>query len=169
MGPAGPEQKIAKTTPCKVGWAGLVWSADSRFRPAGRVSPQFTGAKPQVLAAKPFVNAANCVPISWLDEENEKGTLFLVRSSHRGSKETGHVEDFRRGSCGIGVDYAVRGNDRGLGAGHSPTLMPWAGTGRCGEKQDGCAASPVPRGLGGLQASPSLKRVVLKVRRSSHP
>ena len=43
-----------------------------------------TGARPQVLAVKAFVNAANCVPISRLDEENEKGTLFPVRSSFSG-------------------------------------------------------------------------------------
>jgi hypothetical protein len=51
------------------------------FALAGRPSfHQFTGANPQALAAKPFVNAANCAPISRLDEENEKGTLFSVRS-----------------------------------------------------------------------------------------
>jgi hypothetical protein len=57
------------------------------FALAGRAGfRQFTGVRPQALAAKPFVNAANCVPISWLDEENEKGTLFPVRSSHRGQR-----------------------------------------------------------------------------------
>ena len=40
---------------------------------------------------------------------------FLVR-------ETGHVEGFRRGSCCVGIDNAVRGNDRGVGAAHSPAL-----------------------------------------------
>jgi hypothetical protein len=42
---------------------------------------QLTFMSPNFWRLKPFVNAANCVRISRLDEENEKGTLFSIRSS----------------------------------------------------------------------------------------
>jgi len=38
---------------------------------------------PQALAVKPFGNAVDCGRIFYLDEENEKGTMFLICSNSR--------------------------------------------------------------------------------------